>query len=418
MVRAGLIGLVLAGLVACRSTGGTDREAEQASEIAELAEGEQGVALFCARVITVDAQDRIISPGLVVTRGGKIEYVGPPVEIPDGYQRRHYDQLWAVPGMVDLHTHIHTGGWGDINAAQNLINPELSASVTMVPANPLMRAAAASGVTTLFGIPGSATSMGGFGVLYKATTSGGYEDALIADPGGLKVAQTHNPDRNANAVMRSWAGLGWLLEEVNDRAIAALEQNRFDPQLENLKRVHSGELPVLIHCAGGVGVANTVRMWRINYPTRSILSHGSFNGWKLAKFVADNDMPVNHGPRTMDYYSSRTGRVEPSALIYWKSGGPNFSLNTDSQIIPEHEFFLQAAMSARQGADSYQMLRAVTINPARAFGYGDRLGSIEVGKDADIVIWTGDPLDPRSHVEFVLIDGKTQYDKQVDGQWS
>ncbi|MFT5042661.1 MAG: imidazolonepropionase-like amidohydrolase [Hyphomicrobiaceae bacterium] len=418
MVRLGFIGLALAGLVACQSTGASDREVEPQQEIAELAEGEQGIAMFCARVITVDDENRMISPGLIVTRGGLIEYVGSPIEVPDGYERRNFGELWAVPGMVDLHTHVHTGNWGDINSSINLINPELKAGVTMVPANPLLQRAAASGVTTLFGIPGSATSMGGFGILYKATTSGGYEDSMIADPGGLKVAQSHNPDRNANAVMRSWAGLGWLLEEANDRAIAALEQDRFDPQLENLKRVHSGELPVLIHCAGGEGVANTVRMWRINYPTRSILSHGSFDGWKLADFVAANDMPVNHGPRTMDYYSSRTGRVEPSALAYWESGGPNFSLNTDSQIIPQHEFFLQGAMSARQGAPSYQMLRALTINPARAFGYGDRLGSIEVGKDADIVIWTGDPLDPRSHVEFVLIDGKTQYDKQVDGQWS
>ena len=97
-------------------------------------------------------------------------------------------------------------------------------------------------------------------------------------------------------------------------------------------------------------------------------------------------VPTNVGPRTMDYYSSRSGRIEPSAAIYWESGGPNFSLNTDSQIIPEDEFFLQGAMSARQGADSYQMLRALTIHPARAFGCDDRVGSLEVGKDADVVM--------------------------------
>ncbi len=413
-----LSSLALVLLVSCQATGGDRDGLSEEPKIAELAAGEQGVAMFCARVLTVDDEDRILSPGLIVTRGGKIEYVGPPIEVPAGYERRDYKELWAVPGMVDLHTHVHTGGWGDVNAATNLINPELSASVAMVPANPLLQRAASSGVTTLFGIPGSATSMGGFGLLYKARTSGGYEDSLIADPGGLKVAQTHNPDRNGNAVMRSWAGLGWLLEQINDDAIAATESGRFDPQLENLKRVHSGELPVLIHCAGAEGVANTVRMWRINYPTRSIVSHGSFDGWKVADFVAENGMPVNHGPRISDYYSSRTGRVEPTAVIYSESGGPNFSLNTDSQIVPQDEFFLQASMSARQGADSYQMLRAVTIHPARAFGYGDRVGSLEVGKDADIVIWSGDPLDPRSYVEFVLIDGEAQYDKQLDGQWS
>ena len=177
-------------------------------------------------------------------------------------------------------------------------------------------------------------------------------------------------------------------------------------------------VPVLIHCAGSDGVAATVRMWRVNYPTRSVLSHGSFDGYKLASWVAEMGMPVNHGPRTMDYYSTRSGRLEASAYEYWKSGGPNFSLNTDSQIVPEEEFFLQGAMSARGGADAYQMLRALTIHPAKALGIDARVGSLEAGKDADIVIWTGDPLDPRNRVELVIIDGEVQYDRKKDGQWS
>jgi imidazolonepropionase-like amidohydrolase len=74
-------------------------------------------------------------------------------------------------------------------------------------------------------------------------------------------------------------------------------------------------------------------------------------------------------------------------------------------------------MSARYGADGYHMLRATTIHPARAFGIDDRVGSLEVGKDADIVIRSGDPLDPRSRVEIVLIDGEVQYDRRHDGQW-
>ena len=74
-------------------------------------------------------------------------------------------------------------------------------------------------------------------------------------------------------------------------------------------------------------------------------------------------------------------------------------------------------MSARLGADGYQMLRAVTIHPARSIGIDERVGSLEVGKDADIVLWSGNPLDPRSRVELVLIDGTVQYDRLRDGQW-
>lgn len=410
------LALLVAILAGCRSAAADD--GGPAPIVPALADGDAGVALTCGRVITADDEDRILAPGLVVVKNGKIAYVGPPVEVPEGYRRIDVPQAWAVPGMVDLHSHVHSGGWGDINEGMHHVAPEFSSAPAIVPANDLLKLACASGVTTLFGIPGSATSMSGFGVLYKTRTEGGFEEIVLANPGGLKVAQTHNPDRNATSVLRSWAGLGWILEDINDRAVAALRQDRYDPQLENLKKVHAGELPVLIHCAGAEGVADTARMWRVTYPTRSVLSHGSFDGWRTAPWLAELGMPVNHGPRLMDYYSSRTGRVEPTALHYQAAGTPNFSLNTDSQIVPEHEFFLQAAMAARQGIDGYQALRAVTIHPARAFGIDDRVGSLEPGKDGDVVLWTGDPLDPRSRVELVLIDGLVQYDRKQDGQWS
>jgi imidazolonepropionase-like amidohydrolase len=74
-------------------------------------------------------------------------------------------------------------------------------------------------------------------------------------------------------------------------------------------------------------------------------------------------------------------------------------------------------MSARYGADAYQMVRALTTHPAKTFLIEDRVGSLEAGKDADIVIYSGDPLDPRSRVELVLIDGELQYSRERDGQW-
>ena len=74
-------------------------------------------------------------------------------------------------------------------------------------------------------------------------------------------------------------------------------------------------------------------------------------------------------------------------------------------------------MSARFGADGYTMLRAVTANPAQSFLIGDRVGSLAPGLDGDIVVSSGDPLDPRSRVELVVIDGQVQYSRRQDGQW-
>jgi len=148
------------------------------------------------------------------------------------------------------------------------------------------------------------------------------------------------------------------------------------------------------------------------------MSHGSWDGWYSAPYLAELGVPANHGPRTMNFNSMvREERVVGGVAEYIKAGVPLVSVNTDSPVVPQEELFLQASMSARLGADQVQMLRALTTHPAQSILVGDRVGSLEVGKDADIVLSTGDPLDPRSAVELVLIDGEVQYSRKDDGQW-
>ena len=386
--------------------------------VTPLAAGDEGYVLVCAKVLPVDPGDRIFAPGMVVVRNGLIEAVGPVVEDPAlaGYERLEFEHGWATPGLIDLHSHVQTGTWADINDSVRSINCEFRTSPTLVPGNKNVERACAGGVTTMFGIPGSGSNMSGFGVLYKAKWGNSYSAAVLADPGGLKVAQDSNPQRPAPQLGGSRAGMGWMLEDINDRALAALAQGRSDPALENLKRVHAKELPVLIHTAGSEGVLNTARMWRETYDTNSVVSHGSFDGWKSAGHVAQVGMPVNNGPRTVDYYSTRSGQVIGMAHEFHEAGVPLISMNTDAGIVPQEELFLQASMGSRFGADSYLMLRAVTANPAITFGIYDRIGSLEVGKHADVVIWNGEPLDPRARVEVVLIDGRIEYDCARDGQ--
>ncbi|MFT5050694.1 MAG: imidazolonepropionase-like amidohydrolase [Chlamydiales bacterium] len=374
-----------------------------------------GVAIEVAKVLALDDENHVYQPGMIWVEDGKISYVGASRPIPVGMRSLSYPDAWATPGLVDLHTHIHTGGWGDINDMVLAVNPGLRVAPTVRPANALMRRACVSGVTTLFGIPGSGTNISGFGVLYKTKGDARYDRTVFADPGGMKAAQDSNPQRRAGDLGYTRAGMGWILENTYRRAQRAFEQDRFDLSLEQLKRVYTKELPVLIHTAGSDGVVNTARMWRVTFDTRSVLSHGSFDGWKAARAVAEMGMPVNHGPRTIDYPWGRNGRINGTAAEFVAAGVPLFSLNTDSGIIPQEEFFLQASMSARYGADPYDMLRAVTIHPAKAFGIDDRVGSLEVGKDADIVLRSGDPLDPRASIELVLIDGQIEYDRERDG---
>ena len=381
-----------------------------------LADGESGCVVVGAKVFVLDDHDTILAPGMVVVRGGHIAAVGAPQPTPAGFARYEFPAAWVTPGLIDLHSHVQTGGWGDINDMVLPVNPEFRTSPTIRPGNPDVRRACAAGVTTLFGIPGSGTSMSGFGVLYKTKGDSTYDDTVFADPGGLKVAQDSNPQRGAGDFGASRAALGWLLRNVNDEARADLEQGRSDVRLRNLERVHAKQLPILIHTAGSDGVANTSRMWRKTYATRSVLSHGCFDGWKVREYVAQSGIPVNNGPRMIEYQSSREGRVIGICKEYADAGAQLISINTDSPVVPQEELFLQGGMAARYGLDDYLALRALTIHPARAFGIDDRLGSLEPGKDADVAVFDGNPLDPRSRVELVLIDGHIEYDRAREGQ--
>ncbi len=391
--------------------------AAAAQGLPEPADGESAVAVLAGRVVAVDEAGSSFQPGLVAAIDGRIVYVGRPIEIPQGYRRVEQPSAWAVPGMVDLHSHVNSGGWGDLNDMVLPLGPELRSEPTIVPGNQLIRLCCASGVTTLFLIPGSGTSISGFGTLFKTRTEGPFERAVLASPGGMKVAQSHNPERRAGDLGATRAGLSWQLGRLNDRARAANARGEELFDLADLQRVHRRELPALIHCAGSDGTASTIRMWKERYDVIGVVSHGSLGGHWVADYAARVGMPVNHGPRTFDFVRSRTGSIEPSAYAYWASGLPNFSLNTDAPVIPGQELFLQGTMTARQGVPGLEALRALTLHPARSFGIGDRVGSLEVGKDADIVLYSGSPLDPRSRVEMVLIDGEVQYDRKVHGQW-
>lgn len=379
----------------------------------------EGMALVVGKLLTLDESDKIFNPGLILMRGGKLEYVGELREVPEGFEVLNCEELWAWPGLVDLHSHIHGSG-RDLNDMVKPLNPELCASSAFDPFEERIEVATAAGVTTLFGIPGSGTSISGFGLVYKTKRSEpSYVNMVVRDPGGMKVAQNFNPQRGAGDVGRTWCGLAFNLEHLNDRVsrLASDDEAELDWQLENLARVHRGELPVLIHCASAEGVAAVVRMWKVRYGTDCVVSHGSWDGWMAAGFAAKHGVPVNHGPRTANMLSARReDRVVGGAAEYTAAGVPLFSLNTDAPVIPQEQLFLQGSMSARLGADAYHMLRAVTTNPAQSFQLADRVGSLESGKDADVVLSTGDPLDPRSRVEFVFIDGQLEYSRADDGQ--
>ena len=118
------LGLALAAiaLAACSSASSSVRSR---GSLEPLPEGEEGVAVLCAKILTVDGEDHVFTPGMILVHDAKIVYVGARAPVPSGYRELDLGSSWATPGMVELHSHIHTGGWGDINDMVIPVNPEL-----------------------------------------------------------------------------------------------------------------------------------------------------------------------------------------------------------------------------------------------------------------------------------------------------
>jgi imidazolonepropionase-like amidohydrolase len=148
---------------------------------------------------------------------------------------------------------------------------------------------------------------------------------------------------------------------------------------------------------------------------KAVIGHGTFDGYLNGALCAERGIPVLLGPRQI-YFDRRTGRIFGCAAEYWKRGVEDIGSNTDSPVVPQEELPYQAAMAVRHGLGDHKSIPGITCVVARALGVFDRIGSISPGKDADFVIWTGDPIDPRSVVLRAYVSGELAYDAERDGR--
>ncbi len=389
-----------------------------------------GVAVLAAKAIGVGADGRgVVDHAVVLMRDGKIEAIGPArdIAIPAGYEVVDCSKQWICPGFIDLHCHI-AGNLGDINDAVYLTNPELRAKCTVIPGNPLLKRAVAGGVTSVLYIPGSATNMGGQGILLK-TGLAKYEDMVIRDPGSLKLAQAGNPERWTVGVGRSL--MNWNTRNTFQRGVAyAKSRAAAEKGGEPVARdIHWDVFPPLVakeaqistHTQRYQVVLATLTMVRKELGLDVFIDHGEWYGSKLASYAAELGVDAILGPRAIDLPSSildTDGKILGIAASYQQNGHPNIGFNTDSPVIPQEELPLQVAVGVRYGFDDSRLdsLRGITIVPATTMGIAHRVGSLAPGKDADILVTSGDPLDPRCSVEIVWIEGERVYDAEANGR--
>ena len=183
---------------------------------------------------------------------------------------------------------------------------------------------------------------------------------------------------------------------------------RFNARLDPLRGLFRREFPIILHAYGQNDTMAAIRMlhWELELPI--VISHGVYDSFKIAQELAIIGVPMNIGPRQ---YEFDDGRYVGNAAALHAAGVP-VSICTDAPVVAQDQLPLQAAMAVRLGLPDEAALRGLTIEPARAIGIADRVGSIAVGKDADLAVFGGDPLDPRNAPMLVLVDGVVAVDRE------
>lgn len=386
------------------------------------AAAEDMTAFRVGKVITMDADDTVINNAVVIIKRNRIIEVGRQrdVDIPDGATIIDKPRSWLVPGLVELHNHT-AGSLGDLNDLVYLTNPGLRTLETIVPETKNVKRARSAGVTTALLIPGSGTNLTGFGTIVKFAGNS-VDEMVVRSPGSLKIAQAGNPERY-------WYGVGRTMMNYNTRRTLEQardyhlewkaweegetdEQPHFNPIYDEFRGLFRRDFIASVHTQAYQVVMTTLDMLSDRLGLHTVIAHGTFDAWKTAPLALEQgqeNVQAVVGPRA--FQLDRTQRkIHGIAARWWQGGIRELGINTDAPVIPQEELSYQAAMGVYYGWDPYAALRGVTIVPARAMQMDHRVGSIEAGKDADFGIWTGDPIDPRSHTQITVINGKVVYD--------
>ncbi|MCI6256776.1 MAG: amidohydrolase [Clostridiales bacterium] len=366
----------------------------------------------------------VIPRGYVWLEGEKIRAVGPEEELPawDG-PSLDAEGGHILPGFVDAHCHLGMFGNAlgfeadDGNESTDPCTPQLRAIDAVNPLDRCFEEARQGGVTTVLTGPGSANPIAGQFVALK-TNGRWVDEAIVKAPAAMKFALGENPksvynDRKETPVTRM-ATAAIIREnlaravEYRDKQIKAGEDPDtdmpdFDAKLEALFPVTEGELPAHFHAHRADDIATAMRIAR-EFGLRYVIVHGT-EGHLLADYLAAEGVPVITGPclgdRSKPELANQT--LENPAIL--ARAGVKVAICTDHPETPIQYLPICAAMAVRAGMEEEEALAAITRNAAEIGGVGGRVGTLTPGKDADVVVTSGHPLDWKSRVEAVFING-------------
>lgn len=363
----------------------------------------------------------ILIEGRIITKIGKLnESDFPKAKVIDANGK------YVTPGLVDPHCHVglmeSTIGWAgsDVNEATNPITPELRGIDGIKPQDECFKEALESGVTTVCLGPGSANLIGGTFAAIK--TKGNTVDEMILIPElAMKMALGENPKRvygtsktspqtrmASAALIREWLFKAKNYYEKKKESLIDPENNKaleFNMKLEALSRVFDG-LPVKLHAHQADDIATAIRI-KNEFNLNMTIEHCT-EGYLIADTLKENNQMVIIGPvmHNKSKYELKAKSFESGRILYEK--GVLFSIMTDHPVIEQKHTLIQVALFVKAGLPKLEALKAVTINAAKTCFIDHLVGSIKEGKHADIVIWSGDPLDIMTNAETVILNGQIE----------
>ena len=370
--------------------------------------------------------DEIIENGSILIKDGKIAAVGKDLDIPSEAEVIDAEGRMITPGFIDAHCHL--GMWEDSigfegsdgNEMVDPLTPQLRGIDAINPMDVTFREAYEGGVTTAVTGPGSANVIGGTFLAIK-TYGHRVDDMVIKDPIAMKIAFGENPKRVYNGQKKSPVtrmATAALLRETLYSAKTYMEKMEnledeskkpdYDMKMEALIPVLKKEIPLKAHAHRADDIFTALRIAK-EFDVDITLEHCT-EGHLIAEDLAKEGKPAVVGPTFGDRskYELKNKTFDTPRVLY--EAGVKIAINTDSPVIPLQHLSLCAGLAHKAGLPMIEALKAITINPAEIIGIDNRVGSIEVGKDADIVLFDGNPIkDVDFKTYMTIIDGKIVY---------
>ncbi|MBN1223556.1 MAG: amidohydrolase [Candidatus Aminicenantes bacterium] len=388
------------------------------------------IVLKGRKIVTIS--QGTIDQGMILIRNGKIEKVDTTFQIPLEAEVIELEDSWILPGLIESHTTLGTGSRHEGSNADETSEPNTAQLKIIDGINPFdknFKYTRMAGITTGMIAPGRQNVIGGQTAVAKFTGKT-VTEMVIQEPAGLKFSLGEGPKttygskgRLPSTRMGSAYVIRNALLEAEDYILLweayekKLKENKDvnapkrDLKLEPLSKVRKGQLPAFFECYRVDDILTGLRIID-EFNLKAVLV-GCTEGHKIADEIAKRKIPVIVSPFGLGPRRMETQGVTARNAAILASAGVKVVIKSDEAlgIGSVRELPLLAALAVKNGLDRDLALRSITLSAAEVLGVSDRLGSLEPGKDADIVVFTGDPFNYRTVVERVFIDGRTVYSR-------